>query len=344
MALGWAAVLVAVLALLALVLLAVFWFRRARLEGFEVAAPPAYAEDLSGLPPGLATYLSVYSDPSVQSALQHGPWRDLVGAHDFRADGGLVPPLGADPAGLDLAGVSLTGPPSVDLVPGRDFTLAWAARDDPAGAEDPAVLFKLWGNSANNNGVQVTVGPRGVGVLQVAVAVGAGAVGVWQVPAAVDLRRFAVVCHGPALSLFVEGAKVDPVVEGAVDPALLMSNKPAQLNPGGGWTGRLAAVAVWPRALQDFEAGVAAAWMRAQATGLPRAEAAHKAEVATLVQALAPPPPALPAGAEAGAVAAKAAALHLRESFVAEEHARVLEAAKDAVALVNGGADVVVEH
>lgn len=314
------------------------------------------------MPRGLVAYWSAYSDASFLPAGQGGPWRDLVGKGDLRFDGGAAAPRSDEPGarGFDLGGFSLTGPPSVDLLPtaGQDFTLAWAGRD-PAATEGPATLVQLWGNSQNNGGLLVVAGSdEAAGKMRVAAAVGDASTGVWDLPYAVGFRVFALVLHGPTLSLFVDGARVEPdVAPGPADPALLMSNKPARVNPDGAWAGRLGALALWSRALQDFEVGVAAERLRNEAGDRPRLASSCDARVAEVRAALDASERAMAdlraqndavrrerQGAAAGAAAKD---LKVREGFADAslrlETERIREAAADAVALLNGGADLEAE-
>lgn len=320
-----------------------------------------YVEDLSGMPSGLVAYWSAFSDASfLPSAQGGGPWKDLVGTNDLRFDGDAQAPRSDQPGarGFDLAGVSLTGPPSVALLPtaGQDFTVAWVARDPPDGGAGPATLLRLWGNSANNGGLLVAFGPAKGGV-RVAAAVGDASAGAWEFPHAVDFRAFALVLHGPDLSLYVDGSRVEPVIApGPADPTLLWSNKPVRVNPDGAWAGRLAALALWSRALLDTEVSAVSDRLHTEAGDRPRLAASCDARVAQ-VQA------ALDASAEAMAAlqAQQAAArvdrlaehaepalpvpdMQVREGFMVQtlrdESDRVREAALDAVALVNGEATI----
>ena len=355
------ALILVALALVAIIAaLALLWYRHhRRRERFTAAS--TYAEDVTALPSGVVMYLSAFSDPSVASA---GTWTDLSPlSHSFAF--AAPPPLSltSGERGYDLAGISATGPQAVDLLPaaGQDFTLAWAARDPAQAAA--ATLFQLRANTTSNNGLLVSVGPGPAGMVTLAAAVGSGSAGTWTYPATPDtLAVFALVKHGPAVSVFRNGARMEPTLApGPADEGMLFSNPPAALNPGGAWTGRMAAVGLWGRALQDLEVGAVTAHVKAEAGDLPRvrteaaqAQAQVQAQVQTHMEALDAQAKAQAQDAAARAAIDRASSvasdddpesqLRLRttERFTDLAHSQVMEAARDAIALVNGGATVAV--
>ena len=327
----------------------------------------SYAEDVNALPSGLSVYLSAYSDASTATP---GKWADVSGrGNHFAFDRGAAAPLSTDPGarGFDLAGCALVGPQCVALLPiaGQDFTLAWVARDpqaaSPSGQQQsqqqspPATLFKLRANTATNNGVQVTMfapddGEGGDGKQQLAAAVGSGSAGTWRFPPSPDFAAYALVRRGPELALYRNGARMEAASEaGPADDGMLFSNPPAVVNPDGAWTGRLGAVALWGRALQDLEVAAAAAHFKAEAGDLPRVRAeadatvSAAAEGSALARSLEADAQARTAVDDAGARAANPTAggarhVALRERFADLPEKQIDEAASDAEALVNGGA------
>lgn len=365
-----------VLVVLTIVYLVVIWKRR-RPEKFEVEA---YRENLAALPSGISLYLSAFSDASTSTV---GKWVDLSGkGHDFTFDRSASAPLSTDPGarGFDLAGCVLLGPPAVDLLPtaGQDFSLVWVARDATRESDAASTIFKLRANTPTNNGIQVAILASNAdssaepAVVSLAAAVGSGAAGVWRFPASPELAVHALVRHGPSLAFFRNGVRIAPTSEaGAADDGMLFSNPAAAVNPDGAWSGRLGAVALWGRALEDLDVAAVTAHLRAEAGDLPRVRAESKATQAAaeiarekaLRDALEDADRRARAGIDAAiassrqAVAQPAKAqvkeLRLREGFksnieqnpkqgmyerLAED--QIQEATDDAIALLNGSATV----
>lgn len=397
-----AVVVTGILIMLVLVSLAIVaWWRTSKKlprERFVGDAARAYSEDLAALPSGLALYLSAFSDASTAST---GRWADLSGQHhDFTFDRSASAPLSTDPGarGFDLAGCVLIGPPAVDILPtaGQDFSLVWVARD-AAPPVAPQTLFKLRANTQTNNGIQVTLlnpppttatamatatgsvasgaGATTDAIVTLAAAVGSGAAGVWRFPASPDMAVNALVRHGPELAFFRNGARLPPASEpGAADDGMLFANPTAIINPEGAWSGRLGAVAVWGRALQDLDVASVTAHLRAEAGDLPRVRAEAKSTLSSAEEArekavrdavaeadararaeVEAAIASVTSGAKGGVGKGAPQTLRLREGFLGNglgeadaivnryqrlSRDQVAEAAEDAIALVNGGASI----
>lgn len=330
-----------------------------RRERFYNQLKSHYTENMNAIPSGLVMYLSAFSDASVATP---GRWTDMAGhGHNFAFDRGAAGPLSSDPGarGFDLAGCTLVGPQSAALLPvaGQDFTLAWVARDtatETANAPPPVTLFKLRANTPTNNGLQVTMfapdGEEGSdGKQQIAAAVGSGSAGTWRFPPSTDFTVYALVRQGPALTLYRNGAKVDATNEaGPADDGMLFANPPATINADGAWTGRMSVVALWGRALPTLDVAAFAAHIKSEAGDLPRVrtEAANAQVNVHVSDEL--PTSVSSADAQARAAVDVASALtlapttkriSLRERFIGLTDDQNNEAAMDALALVNGGAE-----
>lgn len=261
-----------------------------------------YNEDLTNLPAlnNLKLYLSAFSANSFMDALTSPIWTDISGHSDklairsststntvsnFEKLGQLIarnfifasPPSFTPLQGFLMNENHLLGCDSFNLEPNEnsDMTLSWYSTTLNSSNSSVITLFKSYGNTYTNNGLEVILlpaalgqtgtaasGTNGTNIVQLVVNYGPALMGnatwydqapqntsVWSLPIAVFQSSTPILCsvvkRGLTLSLYISGNSMSPYKIAGSDlesNIFWYSNRQIEINPTKNWACYLAAL------------------------------------------------------------------------------------------------------